>query len=228
MQRQNDFSNILIELEIRCSDRKWQRLQRGVGSLLIWNPEAIQILNNHFLRIIHKNKLWKTKDKAMIRVWSQTALDLILELPGCWICELISQSLSFPTYNLGIIRHKRVEILRGLAIRMKTPGRTWQRHSWPRHCHNSIVTTVTMTRWWNLGLLAELFFKQPSSDMAILRWCQWLSCTVILGERIIVLLLGGLISILGTSIDWQIAHSLSTSSVPSVDQILRCVEDWRI
>lgn len=139
MQRQNDFSHILIELEVHCCDRKWQRLQRGVGSLLIWNPEAIQILNNHFLRIIHKNKLWKTKDRAMIRVWSLTALDLILELPGCWICELISQSLSFPTYNLGIIRHKRVEILGGLAIRMKTPGRTWQRHSWPSHCHTLLL-----------------------------------------------------------------------------------------
>lgn len=163
----------------------------------------------------------------MIRVWSQTALDLILEPPGCWICELISQSLSFPTSNLGIIRRKLTEILGGLTIRMKTSGRTWQRHSWPSHCHYSIVTTITMTKRWNLGLLAELFFKQPSSDMAVLRWCQWLSCPVILGERIIILLLGGLITILGTSLDWQIAHSLSTS-VPSVDQILHCVEDWKV
>lgn len=163
----------------------------------------------------------------MIRVWSQTALHLILELSGCWICQLISHSLSFPTSNLGIIRCKLTEILGGLAIRMKTSGRTWQRHSWPSHCHCSIVTTITMIRWWKLGLLAELFFMQPSSDVAVLRWCQWLSCPVILGERIIVLLLGGLITILATSLDWQIAHSLSTS-VPSLDQILCCVEDWRI
>lgn len=56
MQRQNDFSHILIELEVHHSDKKWQRLQRGMGSLLICHPEAIQILNNYFLRIIHKNK----------------------------------------------------------------------------------------------------------------------------------------------------------------------------
>lgn len=76
-QHQHDFSHILIESYVRCSDKMWHKSQQGFGNLFIGYNEAVQISNDCVLRITLDNKNLETKDRAAIGVWSQNALDLI-------------------------------------------------------------------------------------------------------------------------------------------------------
>lgn len=66
---------------------------------------------------------------------------------------------------------------------MKTPGGTWRGPSCGSHpC--STTQTRTITNFQAIPL-AKLFFKQASSDVVMLRLCQWLGFVVILEERVL-------------------------------------------